>query len=230
MKSIRRVLSQISRLLVRCWQTYLAIGPKAKFPNVPDRLTAVVRDRMIEFEKTEDRNLLYLEAAGYVILEYLQIRCFDERAHPFWGGRQVNAQGDLWYGFPLRVILIGETLFLLRNCSGFSEICFRLKERDFRASYYEMLAAKLFIRTGFDIQMKPEKQSGPEQKKLGEHFDFTAVRRRVAINAEVTALQEQRLLRKNSDKRTWLEAQTATQRRPRHNFLCHSPSMGKTQL
>lgn len=121
-------------------------------------------------------------------MEYLQIYCFDENPNPFWGSRADN-EGNIWSDFPLRVILIGESLFLLRNCSGFDEICFRLKERDVRASYYEMLAAKIFVRAGFDIVMRREKSPG-QIKKRGEEFDFTAIRRKVAIAAEVTALEE----------------------------------------
>ena len=101
-------------------------------------------------------------------------------------------------GSPLRIILIGETLFRLRNCSGFSEICRRLKERDLRASYYEMLAAKIFVRAGFHIEMKPENPVGNVQKRLGENFDFTAVRKRFAINVEVTALQEKEFYEKTA--------------------------------
>jgi hypothetical protein len=185
------MLSQIWKLPRRLWCAYLEIGtPKPKFPNVPDKLTIFVRDHMMEFQKTGDRQLLYLEAAGGVIAQYLQIPCFAENANPFFGGHRMNAEGVHWFGYPLRVILIGETLFLLRNCTGFDEICYRLKQRDLRASYYEMLAAKIFVRAGFDIGMKPERAIGKEPKKLGEHFDFTATRGRFAVSVEVTALEE----------------------------------------
>jgi hypothetical protein len=202
------IVSRILKLPMKCCQLVLAIGkPKPRFPNVPERLTAVVRDHMLEFEKTGDRNFLYLEAAGYVILEYLQIRCFDANPHPFWKSSADN-EGNIWYGFPLRVILIGETLFLLRNCSGFAEICSRLKERDLRASYYEMLAAKIFVRAGFDVVMRPEKSPG-RIKKRGEEFDFTAIRGKVVIAVEVTALEEKDFYQKTAinalnDKRTQL--------------------------
>jgi hypothetical protein len=53
MKLLRDINSRISRLAAKCWRLFLAIGqPKARFPNVPERLTAVLRDRMIEFEET----------------------------------------------------------------------------------------------------------------------------------------------------------------------------------
>jgi hypothetical protein len=194
-----RILSQIWKMPVRLWHAYLDIGkPKPRFPNVPEKLIIFVRDHMEEFRRTRQRDHLYLEAAGGVIAQYLHKSYFANDADPFLGAREVNEQGDLWYGFPLRVILIGETLFLLRNCKGFTEICYRLKARDLRASYYEMLAAKIFVRAGFDIDMKPEKQIGQEQKKLGENFDFTAERGRFAVSVEVTALKEKEFYEKTA--------------------------------
>jgi len=139
---------------------------------------------MVEFQKTGNREILYLEAAGGVIHEYLQKNYFEEDADAFLGAREVSAEGNLWYGFQLRVILIGETLFLLRNCKGFPEICHRLKTHDLRSAYYEMLAAKIFFRASFDIYMRRE------TLKLGDDFDFTAMRGRLVINVEVTALQD----------------------------------------
>jgi hypothetical protein len=144
-----------------------------------------VRDHMNEFKKTGDRNLLYLEAAGGVICQYLNKFVFDEVGiDPFLAATKVNDAADIWYGFPLRIILIGETLFLLRSSKSFSEICRRLKIRDLRSAYYEMLAAKTFYKNGFEIEMRPE----IGQKR--EDFDFTAVRGKLKINVEVTALQE----------------------------------------
>jgi hypothetical protein len=158
--------------------------PNEQFQNVPDRLTIFVRDHMQEFKKTGDRNFLYLEAAEGVIREYLEINVFDPAADRFWGAETINPQGDLWYGHPLRVILVGESLFLLRSCKGFSEICRRLKTRNLRSAYYEMLAAKAFYRAGFGIDMRPE--SG----ERGSDFDFIASRHRLTVNVEVTALEE----------------------------------------
>jgi hypothetical protein len=139
---------------------------------------------MALFRETGTRDHLYLEAAGGVIAQYLNTPVFAEDADSFWGARKVNEQGDLWYGYPLRVILIGETLFLLRNTRGFEEMCRRLKTRALRPPYYEMLAAKTFFRAGFDIDMRPETGN------LGSDFDFAAIRKGLTINVEVTALQE----------------------------------------
>jgi hypothetical protein len=180
---MRGTLSQIWRLLARLWRAFLEIGkPRPKFPNVPDKLTVFVRDHMKEFERTGQRQYLYLEAAGGAIAQYLQILCFAKDSDPFLGWNKANARGE--HEFPVRIISIGETLFVLRNCKGFPEICRRLKEHDLRSAYYEMLAAKIFFRAGFEIEMWPAKQV------LGEDFDFTAVRKQFAINVEVTALKE----------------------------------------
>jgi hypothetical protein len=55
---------------------------------------------MVEFQKTGKREFLYLEAAGGVIAQYLEKNYFEKKAHPFLGAREVNTQGDLWYGYP----------------------------------------------------------------------------------------------------------------------------------
>jgi hypothetical protein len=139
---------------------------------------------MSEFRRTGKRETLYLEAAGGVISQYLQRNYFAPDADEFLGSRDVDANDNISYRFPLHVIQIGETLFLLRNCEGFNEICHRLKTKSLRVAYYEMCAAKMFFKAGFDIQMRPE------QGRLGQVFDFSAVRKKLAVNVEVTALEE----------------------------------------
>ena len=61
----------------------------------------MVRNPMVEFEKTGDRNPLYLEAAGYVIWS----RVFEKGAPDFWGAREIDNKGTIWYGYPLKVNL-----------------------------------------------------------------------------------------------------------------------------
>jgi len=147
---------------------------------------------MEEYKRTGQRENLYLEAAAGVIAEYLNINVFEEGNSPFLGKKQINNEGNIWYGFPLRIILIGETLFLLRNCKGFSEICRRLQTRDFRPTYYEMIAAKAFFRGGFDIDVRPE------IGLRGSDFDFIATRKRLTVNVEVTALEEKNFYEKTA--------------------------------
>jgi hypothetical protein len=157
MPQTRAILSLIGTWPRKLWQTYWAIGSRPRFPNVPDKLTVFVRDHMALFGQTGNRDFLYLEAAGSVIAQYLNVNVFSgDNRDSFWGARRVNEEGDLWYRYPLRVILIGETLFLLRNTSGFAEMCRRLRTRALRPPFYEMLAAKIFSRAGFDIGMRPD--------------------------------------------------------------------------
>ena len=157
--------------------------------GIPDALTAQVRFYGPPWLQDGQRDKLYLFAAHKVIEHFIQRNFFAElpRADTvFLDGRSVNVRGDIFYGFPARILLIGESLFLLRQCRGFNEICRRLKSQTLRAAYFEMIAAKQFFRAGFDIQAKPE--SGIR----GEDFDFTALRRAVKINVEVTALDDRK--------------------------------------
>jgi hypothetical protein len=183
MRGIPSLIRRLRGTLSQTWQTNSPL--QKSFSDVPDKLTIFVRDHMNEFKRTGDRNLLYLEAAGGVIFQYLNRYVFEEEGvNPFLTATKVNETGDIWYGFPLRIILIGETLFLLRSCKGFSEICRRLKTRDLRPAYYEMLAAKAFFRAGFEIDVRPE------IGRRGSDFDFSATRVGLTVNVEVTALKE----------------------------------------
>jgi hypothetical protein len=83
----------------------------------------------------------------------------------------------------VRTQSIGECLFQLRKCSGFSEICKRLRDVDLRAANYEMFAARLIHDAGFEISVKK-----PDTYIKGQDFDFSATRNGQTLNAEVTAL------------------------------------------
>jgi hypothetical protein len=118
-----------------------------------------------------------LEAAAWVIRYYLEIIVFEENNDPY-----LAMTG---YVFPLRVLLVGETLFLLRSCEGFSEICKRLKkQRDFRSAFFETRSTRKFLDAGFKIHVRPAKGT------LGEDFDFVASQRELQVNVEATALME----------------------------------------
>jgi hypothetical protein len=182
---MRGIPSLIQRLLGRWSQAYQATRARARFPNVPDKLTVFVRDHMTEYKRTGDRNLLYLEAAGGVIRQYTGIYAFSGETDPYLKAEKINQEGGISYVFPLRVLLMGETLFLLRSCDGFDDMCRRLKEqRDLRSAFYELRVARIFFDAGFNINVRPE------INKLGEDFDFEASQRDLKINVEVTALKE----------------------------------------
>jgi hypothetical protein len=179
------ILSRMRTWLAAQRQTYLAAKTRKKFPNIPDKLMIFVRDHMSEYKKTGDRNVLYLEAAGGVIRQYLNLPVFANENDPYLESRIVNNQEAIWYIFMIRVMLLGETLFLLRSCDGFAEMCRRLKEQhDLRSAFYEMRAARRFHEAGYGIHVRPETQV------FGEDFDFTASRDGVYINVEATALKE----------------------------------------
>jgi hypothetical protein len=147
------------------------------FDGVPERLASAVRD----IACAQERRLRYLFAANFVAAEYLGKNFASPEPDPFLDVREDEA-GNIWYGYTVRVTMIGETLFLLRNCTGFPELCRRMKQRDLRSAYYEALAARLFFEEGFDIVARSDTRG------RGRDFDFSAARGSDAINVEVTAL------------------------------------------
>ena len=153
---------------------------RARFPNIPERLRRLLLGYESRYAKSGDRDLLYIAAAAFVIHEYLGRDVFKPGNDKFIDFRDKTKKGE----FHTRVALIGKSLFVLRSCSGFDEICRRLATREMRPAYFELLAAKTFFRHGFDIGARPE------VGRLKEDFDFTAMRDNLHINVEVTALQE----------------------------------------
>jgi hypothetical protein len=153
------------------------------FENVPGRLSDYIQQTPLELYNSR-RELVYLNAASAVVVEYLRKNFLDPAAiDPFLIKRKINEAGDFWFGYPQRILLIGSTLFEMRHCKGFSEFCRRLKSRNLRATFFELLAAKKFMRAGFEICAKAE--TGVR----GEDFDFWAIRDSEWINVEVTALE-----------------------------------------
>jgi Holliday junction resolvase-like predicted endonuclease len=150
------------------------------FKNVPERTVIYVRDHISQYIQGTDRGMMYLAAAGGVINEYLGKNFFDDDVDAFLG-RRLTSMDQIWFGYPIRIIQIGETLFLLRSCTGFPEICRRLN-RSLRKAHFEMLAAKWFFQAGFDVLARPE--TGIK----GEDFDFAARCSGEIVNVEVTAL------------------------------------------
>ena len=153
---------------------------RARFPNIPERLRRLLLGYESRYTNSGNRELLYMAAAAFVIHEYLGRDVFKPTNDKFIDFRNKTKTGK----FHTRVAIIGESLFLLRSCSGFDEICRRLATREMRPAYFELLAAKTFFRHGFDIEAKPE------VGRLKEDFDFIAARGDLRINVEVTALQE----------------------------------------
>jgi hypothetical protein len=147
------------------------------FDNVPDKLTNYLRSAVVDF----DRESFYYFAAATVALFYLHKSMVDPETSDFLNIRRTS-RGGIWYGHSGRVILIGETLFLMRSTPGFPEFCRRMAVRDLRSTYFESYAARMFIEGGYQVFARPE--SGVR----GKDFDFQAVRDGETVNVEVTAL------------------------------------------
>jgi hypothetical protein len=147
------------------------------FKNVPKRLTDYLRDAACDF----DRESFYWFAAAYIGLFYLG-RNFTQPETSDFMDFQRTSRGGIWYGYVGRVLLIGETLFLMRSAPGFLEFCRRMRGRDLRSTYYEMYAARMFLEGGYEVRAKPE--VGIKR----EDFDFQATADGETVNVEVTAL------------------------------------------
>jgi hypothetical protein len=85
------------------------------------------------------------------------------------------------------LLFVGETLFVLRRCSGFPELCRRLRKQKgekFRNTFTEVLAARLFFDGGYDISARREISVKTED------CEFTTIRDGERVNVEVTTLAE----------------------------------------
>jgi hypothetical protein len=147
------------------------------FQNVPEKLVRTLTRLPSQFR---DKDVRYFAAATAIIVQYLQKIFSDSEKTASAFLEQPHLQ--LEQQSQLRILSVGMILFELRNCSGFVEMCRRLRGRDLRATFFELYAAHMFFCDGFDIFAQPE--TGTK----GVDFDFQARRRGVAINAEVTAL------------------------------------------
>jgi hypothetical protein len=154
------------------------------FADVPSWLVNKVRGLGNNIEPF-NRGTLYYAAAGWTIAWYLrkdiQARDVDDFFDPP-GEAPANGNDPLWHDHVNRAILVAETLFLLRSSAGFEEQRKRLTTRPLRSTFFELLAAKQFLKAGFQISARPE------VGRLGEDFDFSATAGDVIVNVEVTAL------------------------------------------
>jgi hypothetical protein len=154
------------------------------FRNVPDWLVDKVRGLGRKIEPF-DRATLYYAAAGWTIAYYLrkdiQARDVDGFFEPP-GPVPVEGNDPLWHHHVNRAILVAETLFVLRSSAGFEEQRKRLSARPLRSAFFEMSAARQFLKAGFQISARPE------VNRRGEDFDFTASAGVLVVNVEVTAL------------------------------------------
>jgi hypothetical protein len=153
------------------------------FPNVPERLAKAVSGLAAIVDVTTSKR--YVFASFGVAVEYLGMRSNDPDAEEFFRRLQTNALGGPWHGWVERTVLVGDTLFALRSCVGFSDFCERLKQRNFKSTFYELFSAKLLLEADFAICGRPITYVKTRD------FDFHAIRNGQQVNVEVTALSKQ---------------------------------------
>lgn len=149
------------------------------FDDVPDLLVKTIKEIPAEERKPP---LRYVIPAGLVIAQYIRKYASGPQADQFFD-LNPKPDGSVSYEHVVRVLQVGETLFLLRSHPGFHEFCLRFqKNRDFRSTFHELLAARTFLRGGYKLHARPE--TGIKR----EDFDFKAVGLSETINVEVKAL------------------------------------------
>jgi hypothetical protein len=148
------------------------------FENIPDRLTDTVRG-LSKIVDVENRELVRYGAAMAVVAEYLGKIATRKWLGGFFQPGLIIPED---VGHTLRLIHVGETLFSLRSTSGFAHLCRRLGRKRLRSAFFEMWAAKMLFKAGFEIHARRELTIRKED------FDFWCVRDQERINIEVTTL------------------------------------------
>ncbi len=150
--------------------------------NPPDlkgeRFTHLVRTLPPELLSATHR---YSAVAACVIVECLRVNAVDPEADAFF--EYDSPEGPHSYHLTTRIGVVGEALWKLRHSPGFPEFCARLRSRDRRAAFYEIIAASTMLDCGFAIHAKAEIGT------KGEDFDLSAVRDGISISVEATALR-----------------------------------------
>jgi hypothetical protein len=148
------------------------------FEDVPPLLTAFV-EATLDPERADYR---YALAASLVTAFYLKEPVERSREGQKFFRLEMTPSGYVSPHFFAKSIVVGETLFLLRNCVGFEELCRKLETGDLEAQYFELLTARLFRDAGFEISARVQTWI----KK--EDFDFNATRAGEIVNVEATRI------------------------------------------
>jgi hypothetical protein len=139
-------------------------------------------------EKTSDPNALEYGMAAKLIqaamgrqwwLEHLELSSKpDDFAR---NGLSASDEEHFWYR---RVVSqIADSLFLLRNATGYQILLDRLKTRPLRQTFFEAQAASQLAERGYNIEIFKER--GVRR----QDFDFRVKRAGLSINVEVTEAQ-----------------------------------------
>jgi hypothetical protein len=146
---------------------------------VPIFLRVVVR----RFRRyANQREILYIRAAMETVRYYIGHHIVSRNQDSYLRIQAIPGTAIADPSYQLRILLIAETLFLLRHSDGFAEFCRRLGYRDIRAAFYEAFSARLFLEAQYEIHARPETYV------KGEDYDFSATKNGERINVEVTTL------------------------------------------
>jgi hypothetical protein len=149
--------------------------------TAPDRLEWELRKTIQALPNAPAGDDKYAFAAVLVIGFYIGLNFNDPDVKKFL---RSPANGAPLFEFYCRVLLVGETIFVLRNSLAFPEVCRRLK-RDLRSGFFEAHGCRVFYDNGFELLVA---DANRPNRKRQDDFDFQAVRNKETINVEVTAL------------------------------------------
>jgi len=148
------------------------------FDDVPPLLTAFV-EALLDPMRGDFR---YAQAAAIVTAFYLK-EPVERRLHGQKFFRlETTPSGQISPHHFAKVMAVGETLFLLRNCKGFETLCRKLETRDLEAEYFALLTARQFVNAGFEVSARDE--TGIKEMD----FDFDATRNGETLNIEATRI------------------------------------------
>ncbi|HEY4112604.1 MAG TPA: hypothetical protein VGM17_00960 [Rhizomicrobium sp.] len=150
------------------------------FEDVPPFLNWAV-STLIRKEH-RNRDFKYAAAATMVIAYYLDKNTvgMTRKGMEFFRFRPTDI--GVSFHFFVKTVQVGETIFLLRNCDGFSELCQKLQQGDLDAQFLELMAARTFFNAGFAIV------AHAQTMVKRQDYDFSALRGTEVFNVEVTRI------------------------------------------
>src|SRR4051794_35335843 len=121
------------------------------YTNVPEKLNLWARDMTARFPHGDWRRYFYV--ALIVCGHYIKINLMAPENAAFL---TIKSEKEFGLAAHLRVMLMGELLFQIRNQPAFGEMCSRMIKRELRSSFFELLAANLVFENEFEIHSNGE--------------------------------------------------------------------------